>query len=71
MFRTITTSLVAILVLGPASIARAESGTDIDLDTSRTGEIYQQVLVKKPVALQAPAKATWMDHASQVMDGGN
>ena len=70
MFRTITTSLVALIVLG--SVARAESGTDIFLDTSRTGQAYQQTLTTKPVAMpKANVKSEqWMDHASQVMDGG-
>lgn len=70
MFRTITTSLVAILILGTASIARAESGTDAFLDNSRSGAVYQETLVSKPVALQAHTMSDWMDRASQVIDGG-
>lgn len=73
MFRTITTGLVAICILGSTSLVRAESGTDAFLDTSRNGGGYQQTLTTKPVALpQASAKSGhWMDRASQVMDGGN
>lgn len=73
MFRTLTTALVAIAILTSTSLVRAESGTDAFLDNSRTGEGYQESLVSKPVALQkAPAmKSSWMDHASQVIDGGN
>lgn len=72
MYPTITSGLVAILVLGSTSLLRAESGTDAMLDTSRTGFAYQQVLTTKPVALpKASAKSdSWMDHASQVVDGG-
>ena len=73
MFRTLTTALVAIAILGSTSLVRAESGTDAFLDNSRTGAGYQETLVSKPVALQKipAAKLNWMDHASQVIDGGN
>ncbi len=72
MFRTLTTALIAIAILGSTSLVRAESGTDAFLDNSRTGAGYQETLVSKPVALQKFApKSDWMDRASQVIDGGN
>ena len=72
MYRALTTSLAAILVIGSASFAQADSGTDAFLDTSRTGSAYQQTLTTKPVALpKASVKSdNWMNHASQNFGGG-
>lgn len=73
MFRTITTGLVAILVLGSTSLVRADSGLDAFQDTSHSGAAYQQVLTTKPVALpKAAPKADngWMNQPSQNFGGG-
>ena len=74
MFTKAKLALVASLILGSASVALADDGTDAALDTSRyAGPVVQQ-LTTRPVALsraQAPVMhEQYIDRASQVVNGG-
>lgn len=77
MTRTLTSALVALTVLGSASAAFASGYVDLKADAIRNyGPVVQQqhALQSKPVALPqtkfTPANESWMDRASQNIDGG-
>jgi hypothetical protein len=75
MFSKTKLALAATLILGSATVALADSGTDVALDTSRSaGPVVQQQLTTRPVALsrtKAPViHEQYIDRASQVIDGG-
>jgi hypothetical protein len=79
MFRKTTMALAATLVLGTSSLALASGYVDLQADATRNyGPIEAQSaqLTTKHVALPthqsgvSQGEKSWMDHASQNVDGG-
>ena len=64
-------ALAATLILGSATVASAEG---VSFDAYAPAAVQQQTLTTRPVALprtQAPViHEQYIDHASQVFDGG-
>jgi hypothetical protein len=71
MTKTIQTILAAAIVLGSASIVRADDGTDFGADTSKSGAAVTQGLQFKSSKVALPMnQVIYLDQAGASHDNG-
>jgi hypothetical protein len=70
VYTTLKTALAAVIVLGSATFALADDGTDQSLDTSRSGIVMQGQVFKSSNVSLAQGHTIYIDHAGANHDNG-